>query len=160
MKEIKLTQGQVALVDDEDYDWLNQWKWYAAWNKTTKSFYAVRTDYSTGKQKEIRMHRVILNAPKGIDCDHKDGNTLNNQKYNLRLDPEKRNNQNARMRSDNISGYRGIAWDKKYSKWSARINFQGKRYFLGYFDIAKDAAKKRNEEALKLHGEFAKLNVI
>jgi len=164
MQEIKLSKrgkvnkGQVTQISDWRFDFLNQWKWRAMWSSHTKSYYAVRDDYSTGKKITILMHRLILNLPKGIDVDHKDGNTLNNQDDNLRPDPEKRNQQNARIRSDNTSGYKGVYWNKLANKWQAYVNFKGKRYNLGYFTIKENAKKARDNKALELHGEFSKLN--
>lgn len=85
MKTIELTQGQVTLVDDEDYEWLNQWKWYA--NKAPYGFYAMRHSLKIeGRPRDdISMHRIIIMAQKGEQVDHKDGNRLNNCRSNLRL---------------------------------------------------------------------------
>jgi len=157
MKEILLTQGQVTQVSDWRYDFLNQWKWYAHWDPDTKSFYAVRDDRSTGKRIHIRMHNLILGIPK--DGDHIDGNTLNNQDDNLRPDPEHRNQQNCKKYSNNTSGYKGVTWYKPLNKWKAQIGFQGKVYHIGYFNILEDAAHARDDKALELHGEFARLNI-
>ncbi len=82
---IPLTQGQFAKVDPEDYDWLMQWKWCAAWDKKTRSFRAIRSQYRTGRGPEcIRMHREIMKAPKGILVDHGNHDTLDNRRFNLR----------------------------------------------------------------------------
>ena len=156
MKEIKLTQGQVALVSDEDYDFLNQLKWYAVWNHSTKTFYAVRS----ACDRQIFMHRIILDAPKGIDGDHRNGNTLDNQRHNLRLDPDRRNTQNTKKYSTNTSGYKGVFWNKKANKWHAQVWYKCKIYYLGLFILKEDAARAYNKKALELHGEFARLNVI
>ncbi len=81
MKEIKLTQGMTTKVDDEDYEWLSQWKWFA--KESRGGYYAARS-IRHGKQVEtIRMHRVIKKTPKGMETDHSDMDTLNNQRYNL-----------------------------------------------------------------------------
>lgn len=94
MKEIPLTQGKVALVDDEDFELLNQLNWYAYKNKTG-NYYAVR-NYSAekGKRKIILMHREIMDAPKGIQVDHRNGDGLYNQKENLRLATHQQNSFN------------------------------------------------------------------
>ncbi len=94
MKLIPLTQGKFAQVDDEDYDYLNQWKWYTT--KNHKTFYAARHIRINGKQKLIYMHRVIMNIIKGYKTDHIDHNGLNNQKYNLRICTCQENNRNRK----------------------------------------------------------------
>ena len=161
MREIPLTQGQVALVSEIDYDFLNQWKWYAQWDFKGQCFYAVRNSKMiNGKRTRIWMHRLILNAPNDIEVDHRNRNTLDNQRHNLRLDPEKRNQQNRGTQSINTSGYKGVSWHKEHKKWQVRITSQNKRYHLGYFDVKEDGVKRYNEEAIKLHGEFARLNII
>src|SRR3990167_10308366 len=80
MKEIKLTQGKITLVDDEDFEYINQWKWHVIKNKKQTHFYAQRSENG----KSIRMHRVIMKTPHNKDVDHIDHNGLNNQKNNLR----------------------------------------------------------------------------
>ena len=112
MKEIKLTQGKVALVDDEDFDFLNQWKWCA--HKDGNNFYAVRVDYSNGRanKKFLSMHRVLLGLtdPK-IFPDHKDGDGLNNQRYNLRIATPSQNVINSKTSGkDKTSIYRGVSF--------------------------------------------------
>src|SRR5260370_40767547 len=91
MGEIPLTKGKVALVDDEDFEWLNQWNWYASEDRNT--FYAVRTDYSTGKRVRIYMHRFIIAGGKGQEIDHKNGNGRDNQRLNFLLCDKCTNNQ-------------------------------------------------------------------
>ena len=94
MKTIQLTQGQFALVDDEDYDFLMQWKWQAHKDKST--YYATRVEYGKNIKKGIKMHRVIMNTPRNMETDHKDRNGLNNQKYNLRICTRGQNQTNKR----------------------------------------------------------------
>ena len=107
MKQIPLTQGQYAFVDDEDYEILNKWKWQA--QKTYFSFYAVRTLNSPGRKPSlIRMHRSVLGLKRGEFGDHRDRNGLNNQKYNLRRCTFAENCRNKRLRKDNRSGFIGV----------------------------------------------------
>jgi hypothetical protein len=100
MKSIPLTQGQFALVDDGDFENLNQWRWQAVWDKHTKSYYAVRTDYSGflgfRRKQTIRMHRQIMNTPEDMDCDHWNHDTLDNQRRNLRNVTNSQNLMNRR----------------------------------------------------------------
>jgi len=161
MKHILLTQNQLALVDNEDYDWLNQWKWYAQWNRGTESFYAARhSKQIKGKRTTIQMHRLILNLLDGVDGDHINGITLDNQRHNLRPDPEGRNTQNQKTPRNNTSGYKGVSWDKRARKWKTMVTFKNKKYYAGLFDIKEDAARAYNNKALELHGEFARLNIV
>lgn len=99
MKTIELTLGQVALVDDEDFEYLNSMKWRASWHNNTKSFYAARADRSTGKYKTVYMHRLIMQTPSGLECDHVFHNTLDNRKSQLRNVTRSENQRNKKMNS-------------------------------------------------------------
>jgi hypothetical protein len=110
-RKIVLTQGQVAIVDASDFDWLNQWKWCAHWAPNTKSYYATRTAYKGRRNKRtVWMHRVILGLDSNSPCkgDHANRNTLDNRKENLRIADTFQNAQNATIRSDNTSGQKGV----------------------------------------------------
>lgn len=158
MIEIPLTQGQFALIDDEDFELVSQFKWYAAWNPHTKSFYAqTNTKKKFGKQRTIRMHRLIMGAESGIQVDHANLNTLDNRKStNLRFANRSENSRNRRKRVDNKTGYKGVALDKRCNKWIARIVQDGKRVEIGYYTTPEDAYAAYCEAALKFHGEFAR----
>jgi hypothetical protein len=156
-KEIPLTQGQVAIVDDCDYEYLSQFKWFAHRNKFT--WYAQRnSSRANGRQTVIHMHRVILDAPPDLKVDHKDADGLNNIRTNLRLATYSQNNQNKRVSLSNTSGYKGVSWRKKTEKWVAQINSDGRRLHLGYFESAEEAAAKYDAVARELYGEFALTN--
>lgn len=147
MKKIPLTQGQFALVDDIDYEYLCQWKWYA--RKARHGFYACRGNWEDGRQKIVRMHRVVA-ARKGIessDPDHINRNPLDNRRSNLREASNKQNQENVGLRSDNTSGHRGVYWDR--NKWRARIKHNGKLLHLGSFDELKDAIAARKHAERK-----------
>lgn len=156
MKEIKLTQGKIALVDDEDFEYLNQFKWYALKNRNT--YYAQRMKTINGKERAIKMHRIIMNTPKGIETDHRDHNGLNNQKYNLRNITFGQNRMNRLKNKNGSSQYKGVTYNNGYL--IAQIKADGILHRLGSFDNEKDAAIAYNEAAIKYHGEFASLNVI
>lgn len=174
MKTINLTQGQVALVDDEDYEYLNQWKWCA--HKDGNTYYAERSQRHNGKDVFYKMHRVIMNTEKGMVVDHKDHNGLNNQKDNLRNCTHSENSKNRLSKTGSASKYLGVSLEtknqiyisrvtglaKKYtnSYYTVAINIDGKLKHIGTFKDEKKAALKYNEVALKHHGEFARLNVI
>lgn len=131
MKEIQLTQGKAALVDDEDFEYLNQWKWYA--HRNGKIFYAERGQRINGSQTTIKMHHVVLSKPpKGFEIDHRNGNGLDNQWYNLRFVTHRKNCQN-RKNQNTISWLPGIYRQKDGKKWIAMIQIKGIRKYLGSF---------------------------
>ena len=159
MKKIKLTRGKYVLVDDEDFEHLNQWKWCAQYDG---NFYAARSKgIGNGKQKFIRMHRYIMNAPKGKVVDHINHNTLDNRKKNLRIASIGQNLRNQqKIKKKASSKYKGVSWDKKSRKWSVRIVYKNKQIYLGAFHSEIEAAKAYNRGAKKYHKEFAFLNKI
>lgn len=136
MKEIQLTQGQVALVDDEDYELLNCFNWHAI--KRNRTFYARREIIINGnKRKSSKMHREIINVPNGLVIDHIDGNGLNNQKFNLRIVTNRQNMQNRH--SPASSKYPGVCWNKEKYKWEASATLNRKHIFLGFYSLEIDA---------------------
>jgi len=155
MKEIKLTQGQVALVDDEDFEYLNQFKWCA--HKNGNVFYAIKTIYVYGKRTKGKMHNIIM----GIKfIDHVDNNGLNNQRSNLRACTNSENQMNATKRVKATSLYKGVYYCKKTGKWKSTIQINGNQIYLGYFIYEVDAANAYNKKAIELFGEFANINII
>jgi hypothetical protein len=150
---IPLTQGQNAIVNTSDYKWLNQWNWCAQWSPHTKSFYAVRRESG----RIILMHRQILKC-KRHEGDHRNHNSLDNRRLNLRKASRSQNGSNLRMRKDNTSGYRGVIWNKPLEKWVAQIKVGSRNIYLGLFLSAKEAARVRDQAAIKYQGSFASLN--
>lgn len=156
-REIPLTQGQVAIVDEEDYEKVNQFKWHAQWSPRTQSYYAVRTTYPNGykhKALAIRMHSFLM----GEMADHKNHDTLDNQKDNLRPTTFLQNGANKQLSRRNTSGYKGVSLERSRAKWKASIMHDGKPKNLGRFDDPLDAAKAYDAAAKELFGEFAHLN--
>ena len=159
MKEIQLTQGKVALVDDDDFEYLNQFKWHVLISRNT--FYAIRHLRIKKKfVKSILMHRFIMNTDKGLVVDHLNGNTLDNRKSNLRNCTHGENIRNQKLSIKNTSGYKGVSWSTNKKKWFTQIQCENKKIFIGYFINPIDAAKAFNEAAIKYHGQFANLNKI
>ena len=170
VKKIKLTQGKEAIVDDEDYDRLNEHKWCAnrEYYMNKDKFYVVRRAPRDSNEfgKQIRMHRVITNAPKGMQVDHINGNPLDNRKDNLRVCTQQENCMNRRHRTDNKSGYKGVCYVKKpkdmineLSKpWHAQLKFNQKHIRLGMYKTKEEAARAYDKKAIELFGEFAHLN--
>lgn len=155
MKTIPLTQGQVALVDDDDFERLSMFSWHAAWNPSTQSFYAKRTTpHENGKQRTIRMHRAIVNASEGSTVDHKNHNTLDCQKSNLRVCTTADNVRNRKGANKNSkSGSRGVFWHKENRKWHAQIN-AGRKIHLGFFNEKSEAEAAYAEANIKHFGDF------
>lgn len=160
MKEIPLSQGKVALVDDEDFDRLmamGKWHCNDGYGKITLNY---RKPDGTRGAKKIWMHRAVLNAPPGKFVDHISGSRLDNRKANLRFCSHNENQRNSGPQKNNTSGYKGVSWHKRRQKFDAKIVSDRKSIYLGSYESAKLAAIAYNEAALKIHGDFAKLNEI
>jgi hypothetical protein len=160
MREIPLTQGKVALVDDEDYEWLSQWKWFA-YHDRSGTWYARRNiRLPDGRMGILSMQNAVRAMDAGYLCDHEDGDGLNNQRYNLRRATKNQNVRNRKKQRNNTSGYRGVSWDAEKQKWRAQIRVDTKGISLGRFSDPEDAARAYNAAALKHFGEFARLNEV
>jgi predicted RNA methylase len=157
-KQISLTQGLFTTVDDEDFEYLNQWKWHAV--KSGKTFYAVRGVRRRFFKKTVYMHKTIMNPPTGMETDHKDLNGLNNTRKNLRNCAHTQNQQNREKSINNTSGYKGVCWRKHERKWHAQIRANGKKIHLGYYDNIEEAVYAYDKAAIKYHGEYASLNNV
>ncbi len=162
-REIPLTGGRMAIVDDGDYDWINQWKWKVS-DDSRKILYAVRyviwhDDEGEKHRRKVRMHRVIMKTPPEFEVDHIDGNGLNNQKNNMRNCSHIQNMQNLRH-FQNGKPHKGYYWNKRDKCYQGCITHNKKRIPLGCFHSAKEAAIAYNKAAERLFGEFAFLNTL
>lgn len=154
-------------VDDEDYDYLTQWKWCVGPRGPNKELYASRADRTTGSLVTISMHRFIMkeNDP-SVFIDHWDHDTLNNCKSNLRKATVRQSIRNRRKWANTFSSFKGVSEYVSSSKsntyrfFRARIMIDRKMKSLGLFHSELDAAIAYNEAAIKYHGEFAHLNQI
>jgi len=163
MKEIPLTQGKVALVDDEDYEELSEYGWYA--HQATKSLcYAGRNNKkSNGKTSVIGLHRQVMRAKTGQIVDHINRNGLDNRKQNLRICSHKQNLWNQESTSGS-SKYKGVHLEAdkqrpgRKKRWRAKITYNKNTVRLGRHLTEEEAAKAYDTAALKHHGEFARLN--
>jgi hypothetical protein len=163
MKLVPLSKGLFAMVDDEDFELVNQFKWSAAIFRNGVT-YAVRSGKRNKGQKRggMRMHRLILGLtdPK-IFADHRDHNGLNNQRNNIRVATNSQNQANSIIKKDNTtSKHRGVRWRDNHSVWQAQIYVDNKQIHLGTFKTEIDAAIAYNNAALKHKGEFAILNQV
>ncbi len=157
MKLISLTKGRVAVVDDEDYERLSVFKWYFEERPGRKTGYAGRGQRIGTKVVQYRMHREILDVPKGLQVDHRNGDGLDNRRQNLRLATHGQNVSNSPGRPERrASRFKGVF--PSGPNWRVQIVAQGKRYRLGSFCNADLAAAVYDHAALALHGEFAYLN--
>lgn len=153
MKKIPLSQGKVALVDDEDYEWLIQ---QGKWSYNRKKGYAFHKKGRT----IAYMHAEIVNTPVGMDTDHIDGNGLNNQRSNLRVCTHSQNHANVNKTRRNKSGFKGVFIEIRQQKimWSAGITVNRKSISLGTYPSPEAAARAYDNAARQYFGEFAKTN--
>lgn len=156
MKTIKLTRGKVALVDDEDFEFISRWKWRA-----DVRGYAMRTSYAHGKYSPqlIRMSRLVAERMglvlDGLVVDHINGRPGDNRRENLRAITQANNCKNARLRKDSASGVKGVSYCQRDRYWLANISVDGVKHSLGGFKLKEDAVQAYAEAARRLHGEFA-----
>jgi hypothetical protein len=160
MKEIPLTQGKVAIVDDEDFEKVSQYKWSYIGGYAKRA--VVRED---GKRILYPLHRFIMSIPPDSKfmVDHTNFDRLDNRKQNLRICTKGQNNYNHRPKDrlgKSTSKYKGVSYKHDMHKWRARIAVNGKEYNLGYYYTENEAAMAYNEAASKFFGEFAWLNTI
>lgn len=156
MKEIPLTRGCVALVDDKDFEFLSRFKWHAV--PIGNTIYARRCtgDREYGNRKDFFLHREIMQPPNGMVIDHIDGDGLNNARANLRVCTRAQNQINKHQAPANR--FYGVTFSKAAQKWMAQLRANKRHYYLGVFETDEEAARARDAAALKYQGEFARLN--
>jgi hypothetical protein len=147
MKTIQLSRGKKALVDDDDFAWLNQWKW---------TFHSQGYAYRMVARQSIFMHRMIMNAPKGAKVDHKNHDRLDNRRHNLRIANDCQSARNRSKNKNRGSLYKGVY--RHQGLWVARITTNRKGQHLGRFDNEVAAAVAYDLKARELHADFACVN--
>ena len=170
-KSIVLLRGEIALVDDEDYERLQEYKWIKSYYGYVVTNYSIYSDGTTskthrkkkgirGRSVSIRMHREILGVSVEQEIDHKDGNPLNNQKENLRICNSAQNKRNQKKRCNCKCKYKGVKVDNrnKINKWISSITVNYNTIYLGSFSNEEQAAKAHDKSAIKYFGKFARLN--
>lgn len=156
-KQIPLTQGKFAIVDEEDFEYLNQWKWFYYKHKNTATGYAARNRRTDSAHRtHFTMHRQILGDKEKHEIDHIDGNGLNNSRKNLRHCTRSQNQHNRNKYKNNTSGYKGVSFDKQSGKYCVNIQINKVQKKIGRYKTAEEAHEAYQKAALELHGEFAK----
>ena len=149
---VTLTKGYVAIIDADDLEIVNTSNWYASVKPRT--VYAIRAVYNNGAQHILRLHRIIMKAPFGMEVDHINGNGLDNRKINLRVVSKSENAKNRRIGLNNRSGFKGVSWSKKSGKWLSQIQHNGIVIYLGYYASKEEAYEAYCKASEKYHGEF------
>ena len=160
MREIKLTQEKVALVDDEDFERSNRFRWYAV-RQSEMIWYACRCIITPNQSNRVQsLHRYILDPEESSHVDHINGDGLDNRRVNLRIASHAQNMRNGRKQKNNTSGFIGVWWAKRNRVWVAGVRINGKLIYVGSFNNPVLAAKARDDKAKELHGEYASLNFL
>ena len=148
--------GMVALVDEQDFEMLMKYSKTWCFHKHQRRCFCIKKGVYT------LMHRVIMNPPKGMEVDHINGDCLDNRRCNLRVCTGAENCKNRPMRPSNTTGFKGVVRrdNNRKNPYTSSIKSDGKLHHLGYYPTPEAAAAAYNEAAKRLHGEFARLNVI
>ena len=156
-KQIQLTKGKFAIVDESDFEWLNSFKWSAAGE--VGHTYASRKCSTDDKTTSIKMHQLIMGeCPIGMVIDHKNGDRFNNQRSNLRFCTTKENNRNRRNKCKRSSIYKGVSWCAPSNKWRVMISNDGKSIRTKMFVNEIDAARQYDIWCTELFGDFSSTN--
>jgi hypothetical protein len=160
--EVRLSNGYTTIVDEDDWFGKNLFllPWYGVRKRGGRIYVVAKVpDPVTGKQRTLRLHWVVMDAPPGMDVDHREGPGLDNRRANLRLCTNAQNQQNTGSRGGS-SRFKGVSWVKSKGRWRVSFNWEGVTHFVGYFTDEVAAAKAYNEAAEHLCGGFARLNDI
>ena len=148
---LELVDGTTTLIDNEDFEKVKKYRWRGSTGGYVRTSWGGKNNYH-----EVRLHRLIMDAPDGIEVDHINRNPRDNRKSNLRLCDRKQNKANTGIISTNTSGYKGVSLHK--GKWQASIRIDGRLRYLGRYETKEEAAKAYDMVAFEVWGEFASLN--
>lgn len=149
-KKIPVGDDLFAIVDDDDFDLVSRFFWHKVESGRDPDY-----TYATAK---VRMHRLIIDCPKGLHVDHINGDTLDNRKCNLRICTNAQNQQNSKSRKGS-SQYKGVSFNQKKKKWYGSFSVLGKSYFCGMFDDEIECAKAVDKKRREVCGHFASQNI-
>lgn len=160
MKEILLTQGHKALIDDADFQSVNKFKWHVHFSDSKIYARRKRRVFEGKSTTKIYLHSFLL--PEASRIDHRDGNGLNCQRNNLRAaTPQQNGHGFASKRDKATSKYRGVSWSEERKKWVVQVtNPSGKRTSLGRFSSEEVAARVFDKYVRENYGEFASPNFL
>jgi hypothetical protein len=158
-RKISLGEGQWTIVDSKDYYRLMDYKWWVHGNGT--NLYAARTAITAElRSRIIYLHRQIMDPPPTLLVDHRNTDSLDNRRANLRLATQVQNMQNRRKRKNTSSRFIGVHFDKQRLRWSVHIRHNGRKLWLGRFTDEISAARVYDKAAKEYFGEFARLNNV
>lgn len=143
-------------IDPENQALLEERSWRIR-RYSDGTFCVEGSNWINGRNVTCYLHRVIMNAPPGVQVDHINGDTLDNRRCNLRLCTHKENGHNRKLQGG-TSKFKGVTWHKRDRKWQAGIRHNGKQIHLGYFNDDVEAARAYDRAARKYFGEFARVN--
>jgi hypothetical protein len=156
MIEVPLTQGKIAFVDETDFYLVipHIWSYKISERDPNTGYATTNIRRPDGGRAMVRMHRLIMSAPKGVQVDHINGDGLDNRHSNLRLCTQSGNQWNRGVQRNNKSGHKGVSWHKRWNKWYVVVAAHRKYHFGGQFRHLSDAVTARDKLARELHGEF------
>lgn len=157
--EIPLRSGHVLIVDEDDLPLIEPYTWHVT-TPRSMSIYARSWKRIGGKKICVLMHRLLLNAPRNVQVDHRDNNGLNNSRSNLRFCTNGQNAANRHNLTTNTSGYKGVTYHRQARRWQAAIKVDGRNHYLGLFREPELAALAYDRAAVEIHGDFAHINGV
>jgi hypothetical protein len=164
MVKMTTVNGVEFEIDEEDVERVSTYRWYESKSDRKKAyiFTAISTRLSVGrwKNRTVYLHRFLIDAPRGLSVDHKDNDTMNNQKSNLRLATQSQQNQNTKKLNPSTasSRFKGVSFNKKRNVWEVYVHDKRKKIVIGYFQNEEEAARAYDNAARSRYGEFASTN--